>query len=178
MKLKLKVMGLILPAVFLLDQLTKGLINHFIPLGAAIPIIPGLFDIVHTRNRGAAFGFMAHTPDSIRIPFFFVASFASLTLILIYFIKLKEERRSVYFCLAFILGGAFGNISDRIRLGEVIDFLSLHWYDKVLNWNFLGFRLYCRLEWPAFNVADIAISISVAWLAFAMISSPKEVKGQ
>lgn len=170
---RIKILGIIIPIVFLADQLTKRLILKLIPLGDSIPVIPGIFDIVHTRNKGAAFGFLAETPESFRIPFFFIVSTIALTLITVYFFRLKDPRRSVYFCLALILGGALGNIYDRIFLGEVVDFLSFHWYDKVVHWEIAGMWLRFRMEWPAFNVADSAISIAVVWLMFLMMRQPK-----
>ena len=158
------------------DQLTKRLILKFIPLGDSIPVIPGIFDIVHTRNKGAAFGFLAETPESFRLPFFFIVSTLALTLITIYFFRLKDPRRSIYVCLALILGGALGNIYDRIFLGEVVDFLSFHWYDKIVHWGIAGGWLRFRLEWPAFNVADSAISVAVVWLMFLLSSNKTTTK--
>lgn len=168
-----RILGIIIPIVFLADQLTKRLILKFIPMGDSIPIIPGIFDIVHTRNKGAAFGFLAGTSESFRLPFFFIVSTIALALITAYFFRLKDPRRSIYLCLALILGGALGNISDRIFLGEVVDFLSFHWYDKVVHWEIFGGWLRFRLEWPAFNVADSAISIAVVWLMFLMLKDKK-----
>ena len=171
-----RILGIIIPFVFLADQLTKRLILKFIPLGDSIPVIPGIFDIVHTRNKGAAFGFLAQTPESFRLPFFFIVSTLALTLITIYFFRLKDPRRSIYVCLALILGGALGNIYDRIFLGEVVDFLSFHWYDKIVHWGIAGGWLRFRLEWPAFNVADSAISVAVVWLMFLLSSNKTTTK--
>ena len=173
MKTKLKILVAIIPLVFVLDQITKRVIVHFIPLGSSIPVIPGIFDLVHTRNRGAAFGVMADLPDSVRMPLFFVVSFLALALITVYFFKIREERASVYFGLSLILGGACGNIWDRIFLGEVIDFLSFHWYDKAVDLALGGWRLRFKLEWPAFNVADAAITIAVFWLMILMMRPNK-----
>lgn len=172
--MKLKILGATIPLVFLLDQVTKRLIVHFIPQGSFVPVIPGIFDIVHTRNRGAAFGLMADLPESVRLPLFFVVSFLALASITLYFFKLKEERKTVYACLALILGGACGNIWDRIFLGEVIDFLSFHWYEKAADFRFGGWRLHFRLEWPAFNVADAAITVAVIGLMILMMIPKKQ----
>ena len=168
---KVKILLLIAPFVFALDQITKQCIVHWIPLGTFVPVIPGIFDIVHTRNPGAAFGFLAHVDPSFRLPFFFTMSFLALTLITIYFFRLQEERRGIYSALALILGGAAGNIWDRVFLGEVVDFLSFHWHDRILRPHFLGYGAVIPLEWPAFNVADSAISIAVVWLMILMMSS-------
>jgi signal peptidase II len=171
---KAKILAALVPLVFLLDQGTKWVIRRALAVGDVLPVLPGLFDIVHVRNRGAAFGFMANLPEPVRLPFFFVVSFLALGLITIYFFRMKDGRKSVVVCLALILGGALGNIWDRLTLGEVVDFLSFHWYDKVAEWRIAGKALRFRLEWPAFNVADMAISIAVVWLMILMLKSPKQ----
>lgn len=168
MNAKLKILFAPVLLIVVLDQLTKYLIIQWIPLGEMVPVIPGLFDIVHTRNRGAAFGFMSNLPDSVRQPFFFIVSSIALLLIVVYFFRLNDPRKSVYVFVAMILGGAAGNILDRIRLGEVVDFLSFHWYDQVISLSLAGRSLRIRLEWPAFNVADMAITIAVFGLMILM----------
>lgn len=175
---RVRILGLIIPTVFLADLLTKQLILRTIPLGGSIPVIPGIFDIVHTRNKGAAFGFLSGMPDSFRLPFFFIVSLVALTLITVYFFRLKDPRASIYTCLALILGGALGNIFDRVVLGEVVDFLSFHWYDKTVHWEIGGWWLRFRLEWPAFNVADSAISVAVVWLMILMMRDGKRPPAQ
>lgn len=150
------------------------MIVHFIPLGSSVPVIPGIFDIVHTRNRGSAFGFMATFPDRVRIPFFLAVSTLALVCIVLYFLKSQEERKGTLVSLALILGGALGNIWDRIRLGEVIDFLSFHWYDASVQWSLGGWQVHFRLEWPAFNVADSAISIAVLWVMISQMFNKKK----
>ena len=173
MKTRWKILGGIIPAVFAADQAVKHLIVRTLPQGASVPVIPGIFDIVHTRNRGAAFGFMADLPESVRIPFFLIVSAAALAAITFYFFRMREGGKSQMIALALILGGALGNIWDRIRLGEVIDFLSFHWYDAFADWRWGGWRLRFKLEWPAFNIADAAISVAVAWLMIAMLLERK-----
>lgn len=170
---KLLLLTVIAPLVFLIDQLTKWLIILKLPYGDKIQLIPNIFDIVHITNRGAAFGFLANLPDSTRLPFFFIASTVALIMILIYFFTLKEGRRSPFVALALILGGALGNIYDRVFRGEVTDFISLHWYDKFANINFYCFHWRFGLEWPAFNVADMAISLSVIWLMTTIVFQRK-----
>jgi signal peptidase II len=172
--MRFKILGLVIPVVFILDQLTKRIVIHFIPQGSSLPVIPGIFDLIHTRNRGAAFGFMADLPETIRVPVFLAVSLAALGLITLYFFKLREERPSVYIGLALILGGACGNLWDRIFLGEVVDFLSFHWYDKVADFRLGGWRLHFKLEWPAFNVADSAITVAVFWLMILMMSKKEK----
>lgn len=160
MKKRFKILFLLVPLVFALDQLIKLWIVTSLEPGAALPVLRGLFDIVHVTNRGAAFGLMAGLPDSVRAPFFHVTSCLALIAILIYYVRLDERSTGQFVGLSLILGGATGNIFDRIVRGEVIDFLSFHWYNR---WATLGFWHF-KLEWPAFNVADMAISLSVFWL--------------
>lgn len=159
-RLRYQLLAVILPLVFAVDQLTKLWIVRHLQIGESFTVIPGLFDIVHITNRGAAFGFMSQLPDHLRIPFFHATSLLAVAAIGIYFIKSEESTFGPYVALSLILGGATGNIFDRLVRGEVVDFLSFHWYDAwatILNWHF-------KVEWPSFNVADMAISCSVAWL--------------
>lgn len=170
---KYKILSLTAALVFAADQCTKYLIQILVPRGASIPILPGLFDIVHIRNKGAAFGLFSSLPDSTRIPLFYVTSAIAVILLLLYVISLKEKRRGPYLSLGLILGGAFGNITDRLLRDEVIDFLSLHWYDAWVNWKILNFSLHFKLEWPSFNVADSAITVAVVWLFLDILFSQK-----
>jgi signal peptidase II len=145
-------MPFILPALFviLLDQLTKFLIIQSIPLHASRPVISGFFNLVHIRNRGMAFGMM-NRPGSELSSFLLVAVTLVAILLLIYwFIRLKEQERSMIFGFSLVLGGAGGNLIDRLRFGEVVDFLDF----------FIG-----HYHWPAFNVADAAITIGTFWIA-------------
>lgn len=169
MKKKLKFLSVVAPIVFALDQLTKWLIVEGLPPGSSIPVISGFFDIVHTRNRGAAFGLFSHLSDSVRVPFFMIVSCLSVVLIVVFYLKMKEERFPHLLSFPLILGGALGNIWDRLFLGEVIDFLSFHWRDAVMTISFAGSELRVLMEWPAFNVADSAITVAVAWLIVTMM---------
>lgn len=171
---KLKILGIVIPLVFLSDQAAKWIIVSRLKIGESLPVIPGIFDIVHVRNRGAAFGAFSGLPEPVRLPFFLVVSLLALTLITIYFFRMNDPRKTTYVCLALILGGALGNIRDRLRLGEVVDFLSFHWYDKIVRFAFAGRVFRIRLEWPAFNVADAAITVAVAWLMILMLKDRKK----
>jgi signal peptidase II len=175
-KAKLKIIAVLVPLVFLADQGTKWLVKRSLNIGDSISVVRGLFDIVHVRNRGAAFGFMAQLPESVRLPFFYAVSAVALGLITVYLFRMKDGRRSIAVCLALILGGACGNIWDRIRLGEVVDFLSFHWYNTVARIPLGSRTLVFRLEWPAFNVADSAISVAVVWLMLLLMKETKEPK--
>ncbi len=167
-------MAPIIAIVFALDQITKYLVKSHLDFSDRIAVIPGFFEIVHVRNRGAAFGFLSTLPENIRLPFFYVISCLALVLIVVYFVRLKDPRRGVYACLALILGGALGNIWDRITMGEVVDFLRFHWDERFVNTAFWGRTIAFKLEWPSFNVADAAITTAVVFLMILMAKEPKQ----
>ena len=136
------------------DQLTKHLVAVNIQLYDSIRIIPGFFNIVNTRNRGMAFG-LFNNPDPG--PAFYIltgASFFAVLVIIYWFFRLKHHERFLAPGLALILGGAAGNLIDRIRIREVIDFLDVQ----------LG-----TYHWPAFNIADSCITIGTIWVAVFLL---------
>jgi len=110
-------------------------------------LLDNFFHLTYVRNKGAAFGILANS--SIRIPFFILVSLVALGGILWYLRRVSEQQRLIHWALALIFSGALGNLIDRVRLGEVIDFLDAHWY---------------QYHWPAFNIADSAITIGVGLL--------------
>ena len=132
--------------VLLLDQITKIWVDNAMRLYETRPIVPGLFDLHYIRNTGAAFGFLSGTEATFRIPFFVLVSLVAIGIILYLFYKLDESEVMMPLALSLVLGGAIGNLVDRVRMGEVIDFLLVH---------------YKSFHWPAFNVADIAITVGV-----------------
>jgi len=134
-----------------LDQLTKLYIDRAFRLYESLPVIDGLFSITYVRNQGAAFGILAN--HSLRVPFFIGIALVAAVGILWAIHRLRPEQKLASFSLALILSGAVGNLIDRIRLGEVIDFLDVYWRGH---------------HWPAFNIADSAISVGVALLLWEM----------
>lgn len=138
-----------------LDQLTKNAIVNNFKLGDSLAVIASFFNISRVHNPGAAFGLLANLPPEFRDPFFFVVPGATLVVILIVFYKLKENQMISVYALSSIVGGALGNLADRIRLGYVVDFLDFHWNSR---WHF-----------PAFNVADAAITLGVGLLITSML---------
>ena len=132
--------------VILLDQLTKGLILRYQPFNHSVPVINGFFNITHIHNPGGAFGLMANlSPALRRIIFLFISSLA-VGLIFYFFKKTPAQYSWLAVAFALIFGGAIVNLIDRIRFGVVIDFLDFY----------VG-----NLHWPAFNIADSAISIGI-----------------
>jgi signal peptidase II len=144
----------------LLDQAVKLYIDRTMQLFDSIPVLPNFFHITYVRNRGAAFSFLSDA--SWRLPFFIGITLVASTAILVAFHKLRDDQKLAQVSLAMIFSGAIGNLIDRVRLGEVIDFLDAHWY---------------RHHWPAFNVADSLICVGVFLLAVDMLLEDKRVKG-
>lgn len=151
---KYKILAVVAPLVFILDQVTKWFIRARLGAGQNITIIPGYFDIVHVANKGAAFGLFSGSSSSFRVPFFYLVSFMAVVIIIVMFVKLAADDRLMALIFSLILAGIAGNILDRIRFGEVTDFLSVHLHD---------------LEWPAFNVADSAITVAMILLVWGLI---------
>lgn len=143
----------------ILDQATKLYIDGSMRLYQSIPVIDNLFSITYVRNRGAAFSFLANT--SWRLPFFIFVTIIALVAILVSVVKMRNDQRLAVVSLGLIFSGAIGNLIDRVRLGEVIDFLDVYWRTH---------------HWPAFNVADSAICVGVALLAIDMLLEERRAK--
>jgi signal peptidase II len=141
------------------DQATKLYIDKSMQLFQSIPVIDGLFNITYVRNRGAAFSFLSHA--SWRLPFFIAVSAIAALVILVAFKRLRDDQKLAQLSLAMIFSGAVGNLIDRVRMGEVIDFLDVYWQGH---------------HWPAFNVADSLICVGVALLALDMLREDRRVK--
>lgn len=159
MKLKYVVLAIVSLVVLLLDQATKIYIDRTMDLHTSITVIENFFNITYMRNKGAAFSFLASF--SYRLPFFILVSLVAIVVILVVMRRLREDQKFTAGCLSLIFSGAVGNLIDRVRLGEVIDFLDVHWYGH---------------HWPAFNVADSAICVGVFLLAIDMFIEEKRQK--
>lgn len=136
----------------LLDQLSKLYIDSSFRLYESLTVFENFFHITYVRNPGAAFGIFAGRDAAFRVPFFLTLSFVAVIGILIFYRTVEDLLLQV--ALSLILGGAIGNFIDRVRLGEVIDFIDVHWYNY---------------HWPAFNVADSAITIGVGFMILDII---------
>jgi signal peptidase II len=136
----------VLVLVLALDQLTKRLVSHSIAPGKRIAVLPGVH-LVHTRNHGVAFGLEAHHGTLV------LALVALALLGLLVYFATHAHRRLIWLATGLLLGGALGNLLDRIRTGSVLDFVQL------------------PLGWPPFNLADASIVLGVALLLLA-IESP------
>ncbi|MDY0038988.1 MAG: signal peptidase II [Desulforhabdus sp.] len=142
--------------VIFFDQLTKILVVKFLPVYSSASIIPGFFNLVHVRNTGAAFSFLAGDLSGWRQMFFVAVSIIGIGVIIYIYRGLRKEDKWAKVSLALIFGGAAGNLVDRVRLGEVIDFLDVY----------VG-----SYHWPAFNIADSAISIGAVVLLLHLLKS-------
>jgi len=140
----------------LMDQVTKFYIDNNMHLYESFPVIDNLFSITYLRNPGAAFGLFAQS--EFRIPFLVGVPLIALFAIIVTVHKLPDNDRTNTTALSFIFAGACGNLIDRIRLGEVIDFLDVYWK---------------KHHWPAFNIADSCICLGV--LLYARSNQRKKI---
>lgn len=169
MAFKYKLLLIVTPLIVVLDQVTKWLILQNLPLHTAISIIPGFFDIVHVRNTGAAFGMFASSDQSFREPFFYFVAAVAVFVLLGLLRKITPKEKVMAWVVTLVAGGLLGNLIDRLRFGNVVDFLSFHWRDAEANWNIFGLALHFRWEWPSFNVADSAITVAMILLVLNML---------
>jgi len=149
----------LLAVIVAFDQLTKFIVDRSMPLHHSIPVIDNLFSLTYIRNTGAAFGFLAGSAAAFRLPFLIVFSLVAIGFVVAMLRRLPERETGLVTALAFILGGAIGNLIDRFAYGEVIDFLDFYW---------------SGYHWPAFNVADSFITMGVGITVFYLIKA----KGQ
>ena len=157
MQPKLRV-GLIAFVVSLsLDLVSKYLVETHLHFGDKREVIEGFFYLTHVRNPGAAFGLFATAPAAFRLTFFVGISTVAIGIIISFFRKLAPGDRLSALALGSILGGAIGNLLDRIRYGEVVDFLH--------------FRLWKGYSWPDFNFADSFIVVGVALLVLELLAT-------
>lgn len=145
--------------VIVLDQASKHWFEHNLSLYEQIVVIPDLFSWTLAYNKGAAFSFLADQGGWQRWFFALVALVASVVLF-IWMKRLKSHERLLAAGLALVLGGALGNLYDRVVLGHVVDFILVHWQDR---WFF-----------PAFNLADSAITVGAGILILDMIINKEQ----
>ncbi len=145
---------LLLAAILLLDQGTKLLVDHTIPLHHSIPVIEGWVDLTHVRNTGAAFGLLAGQRRALASHVLILFSLVAVVFVVHLLRRLAETDTGLIMSLTFILGGASGNLVDRLLHGEVIDFLDVYWN---------------RYHWPAFNVADSFITVGAVLCLYCLL---------
>jgi len=151
--------------VIVLDLGTKAMASHYFTLGEIMTIIPGWFNLTLAHNPGAAFSFLANESGWQRW-FFAIIALVVSTIIFFWIKRLQTHERWLAIALALILGGALGNLWDRLTLGYVIDFLDFYYQ---------GSGAQAR-HWPAFNIADSAISIGAVMLVIDALFSKESSK--
>jgi len=141
----------IIPAlvVIILDQVSKLIVAGSIKYYESIPVIEGFLNLVHVRNRGMAFGLMNRPDAQITFYILIAVTIAAVILLFFWFNSLKGRDRKLILGISLIVGGAVGNLIDRVRFKEVIDFLDF----------FIG-----KYHWPAFNLADSSITVGALWI--------------
>ena len=146
-------------AIIAFDALTKWLVAARIDLHESITVIPNLFEIVHVRNTGAAFGIGANTESHFVPMLLNGGAIVVFVVVVVYALRTAVTDRMLQVALHLILGGAIGNLVDRFRFGYVVDFLDFYVRDH---------------HWPAFNIADSAICIGICLLFLDMKKNPEE----
>jgi signal peptidase II len=149
----------LLALVVALDQITKVLVVNSFHLYESLEIIPGLFSLTYLTNKGAAFGFLAGVEAAWRHYFFLCLASVALVLLGIAWYRMRKDHPFYGPALAMIAGGAIGNVIDRVRLGAVVDFFDFY---------------IAGHHWPAFNVADSAITVGVALFLVANFLEEKQ----
>jgi signal peptidase II len=149
---RLKTAAILAASIIIPDQITKAVVQKKYVLWDTDPVIPGFFNLVHVLNKGAAFGFLNRQDTDWQIWFFMAVTIFAVGFI--YYLLSTADHGDRFFIwgLGLVLGGALGNLIDRIRFGFVVDFLDFY----------IG-----QYHWPAFNIADIAITCG----AFCVIIS-------
>jgi len=137
--------------VLLIDQGTKYIVKTTMTLYESIPVIPNIFHLTYIENPGAAFGLLANQ----RLFFIFITMIILTTIIYFYY-KLTGEKLLLRIALGMVVGGAVGNLIDRLRMGVVTDFFD--------------FRI-----WPVFNIADSAIVIGMIYIAYQLLFHGEEI---
>jgi signal peptidase II len=145
-------------AIVALDQVAKALVDRYMDLHESHTLVEGLARLTYVQNRGAAFGILSDADLPYQSVLFSIVSIIALGAIAVYAWRLPITSRLPQIALALIMGGAVGNLLDRMRLGYVIDYVDVYWG---------------RHHWPAFNVADSAISIGVVLLVLDILRNPQ-----
>ena len=154
---------LLAAAVIAIDSWTKWLVATHIDVRETVSLIPNVFQLVHVRNTGAAFGIGANAESHIVPLLLNIGAIGVFFVVVAYAFRTAVTDRLLQVGLHLILGGAIGNLIDRFRLGYVVDFLDVY-----MNW---GGQAH---HWPAFNIADSAICIGIGLLFVDMRKKPEE----
>ncbi len=156
--MRYKIVAIVASLIIFFDQLSKYVVMQKVSLHETIPIFDGFFNIVHIYNRGAAFGFLNRSDIEWQFWLFLVATIVAV-IIIYYLVRTAQFSFTLFIALGLVLGGAIGNLVDRIRFRAVLDFLDFY----VDKWH-----------WPAFNIADIAICLGAFLTCLSMFINERE----
>ena len=160
MRKKYLILVVVFCGVFFFDQITKSYVHRTLYEFQSVEIIKDFFHITYVRNTGAAFGLLAGPAHPLRTTLFVVISGVAIGVILLIYRKIEDDDTLHALAFSFLLGGAVGNLVDRVWMGQVIDFLDFHWYDH---------------HWPAFNFADSAICGGIGLILLNMLMGPRRI---
>ena len=136
--------------------------KHLDGYPGTLEVWKGHVTLILAKNRGGAWGLLQSTSENVRRPFFLLVSVAAIAFIVTLYRRLLPRQRALRWGLPLVLGGALGNVFDRVRYGHVIDFIDVHMFWKETDHH-----------WPTFNVADIAICVGVGLMAIDMFTSKR-----
>lgn len=159
--------------IFVLDQAVKWVVKTNMRLYESIPVFGDWFRLTYVENPGMAFGI--RISDNV---FFTVFAVIASLILLLYLFKLQERQEWARISMTIILGGALGNLTDRILRGQVVDFLDFDFINihiPAFKFAFVQFSGYSLERWPVFNVADIAISVGMVLLLIYILFFDEEV---
>jgi signal peptidase II len=137
------------------DQWTKYSIQKRLPLHHTVSVVKGFFNLTHVRNPGGAFGILGGEGGRLSSSLFVLVSLIAIGIIIFFFFKTREDEKILSLAFSMVLSGAIGNLIDRFRIGEVIDF-----FDFQIS----------SFHWPAFNIADSAITIGIGLILVEIFS--------
>jgi signal peptidase II len=146
----------IVASVVVLDQITKRAVERSIGLHESRPVIDGFLSLTHGRNPGVAFGVLSEGGLPFQAVALTVLGLVAVVALTAYALRVPRIHRLRKAALSLVIGGAIGNLIDRIRYGSVVDFIHVYWG---------------RYQWPDFNVADSAISVGVALMILESLRS-------
>lgn len=158
MSRKVTILILVLGLGLGLDLVTKLLVIQTMPVGSQIPVVHGFFNLVHVHNKGAAFSLLHSISVGFTRPFFIITTSLVLGVVGYLWWRLPPANWPAALGYSLIMAGAVGNLIDRLRLGEVIDFLDFYWG---------------RYHWPAFNVADTLVCLGAAVLVWVILTEER-----
>lgn len=141
-------------AIIALDQASKALASQYLPFEQSLRVIPAFFNLTLIHNKGAAFGLFQN-----QLHLFLIFSLIAIIIIFIISLRYARKEPKLQILLGLVLGGAFGNLIDRLRIGYVVDFLDFYLF---------------KYHWPAFNVADSAICVGIGILTIMLLNNQQE----